>query len=646
MASSQAHSTGTALEGKQRASDLLPSSGLLFASSGKKQLILSLALIAITLLVYAPLKDYPFIVYDDGLYVTENIPVRSGLNWKSIAWAFTTVEAANYHPITWLSHELDVQLYGLNPAGHHLTSILLHCANVVLLFLLLARATGCIGRSAAVAALFAIHPLNIQSVAWISERKNLLSTFFGLATLSAYGSYSLKPNLRRYVAAVGFFLLSLLSKPMLVTLPFALLLIDYWPLYRFPEKFYRDGEGRSGPLSCPRYAAGSLILEKIPLVLVIALSSLMAFRAQRLYGGSNLHILFPLRYRVENAVFSYADYLYKLFWPTRLAIFYPHPGASLTFFQLLVAALLLIAVTVAILWWRRPPFVVGWLWYLGTLVPVIGLVQIGVQARADRYAYIPLWGMFIILVWLVSRFTASAGSRRTIAAVFLATLAVLCLESRIQLGYWQNSATLFARALEISPNNNYISHANLASALMELGKYREAIPHFQYVLDHFPDAASTRNDYATDLLMMGEPLQAAQQFALAFPYAAGLTSLQGAIKGNQGFAEEQAGNGEDAIRSYREALQIDPDLYKVRANLGFLLYKQGKSDEAMKEFKKSVQTLPSAMAYYGLGRVLQDERNDSDAVRAYERALQLNPEMPQAKVALEKMRKSRSGELR
>lgn len=618
----------------------------LFASPGKRQLVLSLALVAVTLAIYAPLRDYPFITYDDNLYVTQNLPVRTGLNWKSVAWAFTTVEVANYHPITWLSHELDVQLFGLNPAGHHLTSILLHCLNTMLLFLLLARATGSVWSSAAVAALFAIHPLNIQSVAWVSERKNLLSTFFGLATLWAYGWYSLRPSLQRYSAVLALLVLSLLSKPMLVTLPFALLLIDYWPLYRFPVRFYGNSETSPNSITAPRRTLRGLILEKIPLLAVIAMSAWVAFRAQRLYAGSNLHLLFPLRYRVQNAVYSYADYLYKLFWPNRLAIFYPHPGASLSIFQILCAVVLLAGISTGVLWRRRPPLIVGWLWYLGTLVPVIGLIQIGAQARADRYAYVPLWGAFVVLVWLVADLARKRSVRRMVSILFLAALAVLVWQSRVQLGYWRNSATLFARALEISPNNNYISQANLATSLMELGRYGEAVPHFEYVLDHFPDAASIRNDYGTDLLLMGKPLEAAQQYTLAFPAAAGPRSLQGAIKGNQGVAQEQAGDPQAAIESYREALQIDSALYQVRVSLGLLLYKQGYSEEAMKEFQESIQTLPSAMAYYGIGMVLEREQREPEAIAAYKRALQIAPEMAEAKAGLERISGTGAGGLR
>src|SRR5579864_581506 len=279
--------------------------GQLFASPAKRQFVLALALVALTLLVYAPIRNYPFITYDDNLYVTQNIPVQSGLTWKSIAWAFTTVEVANYHPITWLSHELDVQMFGLNPAGHHLTSLLLHSANVLLLFLLLARATGSIWRGAAVAALFAVHPLNVQSVAWISERKNLLSTFFGLWTWWAYGWYAFRPNVWRYMTMAALFALSLLSKAMLVTLPFALLLIDYWPLHRFPESLYFDSD-KASPLGIPGRSIRSLVAEKIPLLALIAASAWLTFRAQRLYAGSGLHVLFPLRYRIENRVFSYA----------------------------------------------------------------------------------------------------------------------------------------------------------------------------------------------------------------------------------------------------------------------------------------------------------------------------------------------------
>src|SRR5438270_153831 len=395
-------------------------SSTLFATPAKRKFVLSLLLVAVTLLVYAPLRNYPFINYDDNLYVTQNIPVQTGLNWKSVQWAFTTIEASNYHPITWLSHELDVQLFGLNPAGHHLTSIVLHAINVVLLFLLLARATGSIWRSFVVAVLFAVHPLNIQSVAWVSERKNLLSTMFGVGTLWTYGWYAAKPNWRRYLGAFVLFILGLLSKPMLVTMPFALLLLDYWVLRRFPANFYRYREDPEVErIAAPRSTLWWLVAEKIPFLALVAVSCWVTYGAQHFQDSfRRLHV--PLPYRIENAVYSYADYLYKMCWPEKLAIFYPHPRNFITGWQIGLASLVLVLLSVGA-WssrWRVYP-IVGWLWYLGTLVPVIGLVQVGAQARADRYAYLPMWGVLVTVVWWLAELARSRNSRLLMAAIAL-----------------------------------------------------------------------------------------------------------------------------------------------------------------------------------------------------------------------------------
>jgi len=615
--------------------------GGLFASPRKKKFVLSLLLVAVTLWVYAPLRNYPFIDYDDNLYVTQNIPVESGLNWKSVRWAFTTVEAANYHPVTWLSHELDVQLFGLNPAGHHLASILLHSLNTVLLFLLLARATGSIWRSLVVATLFAVHPLNVQSVAWISERKNLLCTMFGLGAFWAYARYAARPNWKRYATLLAPFILGLLSKPMLVTLPFALLLLDYWPLNRFPAVFYENNGAQEckDRIGLPRTTIRQLVAEKIPLLALAGASCWITYRAQRLFGGMEAQLKFPLPYRLGNAVYSYADYLYKTCWPRRLAIFYPHPGASLAAWEIALAGLLLVFVSVvSARAYRRSYFIVGWLWYLGTLVPVIGLMQAGAQARADRYVYFPLWGVFILVVWSLADLARGHNSRRALASVGVLAVAALSWQARIQLAYWQNSATLFARALEITPDNNYISHANLGSALKDMGKYEEAVPHFQYVLEHFPEAAAVRNDFGTDLLLEGKPREAAQQYAQAFSSAVGSAPLQGAIAGNLAMAQERTGDVQRALASYQEALRLDPLLYNAHVGLGLLFYREGRMADAVSHLEASIRILPTPLAYYGLGQALEKQNRLPEAAEAYRSALQLAPGMPEASRARDEVR--------
>jgi len=347
-------------------------------------------LITVVVLVYAPVKDYPFINYDDTLYVTEVPQVQQGLGWDSVVWSMTAMEAANWHPLTWLSHMLDVQLFGLNPAGHHLTNLLLHLANVLLLFGVLQQMTGAVWRSALVAALFALHPLNVESVAWVAERKNVLSTLFWLLTMAAYMGYVRKPHWGRYLGMMGIFVLGLMAKPMLVTLPCVLLLLDYWPLGRLGKDSKEFWE------RLPRLAA-----EKLPLFIPVAAISVVTIAAQSQAGALSSWEGLPLGVRVANAVLTYGVGLKKMLWPVDLAVFYPHPGNSLAVWPVALAALLLVILSLGV-WWqgRRSRYlVVGWLWYLGTLFPVSGLIQVGEQAMADRYAYVPLMGLFIILAW-------------------------------------------------------------------------------------------------------------------------------------------------------------------------------------------------------------------------------------------------------
>ena len=365
--------------------------GTLFATVRKRKFLVSLLLVAVTLLVYAPLKENKFINYDDPGYVTSNVRVQRGLNTKNLVWAFKTTLLANWHPLTWIFYQLDCQLFGLNPAGHHLTSLLLHVFNVVVLFLLLHRGTGALWRSALVAALFALHPLNVESVAWVAELKNVLSTLFWLLTLWAYGWYTLNPNWKRYLAVVVWFALGLMSKPMLVTLPFVLLLLDYWPLQRMRL-------GLSQNTNTQSKGVVPLVLEKIPLMLLSVASSVITVLAQRSGGALVSASLVPLRARISNALFAYADYIVKMFWPQNLAVFYPMRPYGYPWWQLALAALLIAVITAIVLKARsRRYLLVCWCWYLGTLVPVIGLVQAGRQSMADRYVYIPLIAIFFMI---------------------------------------------------------------------------------------------------------------------------------------------------------------------------------------------------------------------------------------------------------
>ncbi len=481
---------------------------------------LCLGLAIITLCLYSQVVGHPFINYDDNGYITENAHVKAGLTWQTLVWSFTATEQANWHPVTWLSHALDCQLFGLNAGGHHLTNVLLHVVNVLLLFLLLRRATGEAMLSFVVAALFAAHPFNVESVAWVAERKNVLSTMFFLLTLAAYGWYVRGPGWKKYLAVALPFVCSLMSKPMLVTLPGVLLLLDYWPLQRV-----KNWIPASKHFPVPQASASRLLLEKLPLILLSAASATVTVLAQKTGGALQSVQAFPLGARVETALSGYALYLLKAFWPSSFAIYYPdafdpflnqQPTAS-DYFLVALGAALLIAVSLATWRYRQqhPYLLIGWLWYVGTLVPVIGLVQVGAQAIADRYAYVPLVGIFVAVVWGLSDLgrTWHVGTRWLFGATAVA-LAVLFSLAFVQVRYWRSSLDLFFHTLSVTKNNylandkiavllfrqgdpdaisyyteaarlapwDPVSHEAVAGMLDEEGRYREAIQAYDVVL--------------------------------------------------------------------------------------------------------------------------------------------------------------------
>jgi tetratricopeptide (TPR) repeat protein len=441
-----------------------------------------------TVAVYAPVRNYDFVSYDDGDYITKNPYVLGGLTWQDFVWAFTKFHSDNWHPLTWLSHMLDVQCYGLNPGGHHVTNVIIHSLNAVLLFLVFVGVTGAIWRSAFVAAIFAWHPLHVESVAWISERKDVLSGFFWILTMAAYLLHIRQPKLSRYFILVAFcFALGLMSKPMLVTLPFVLLLLDYWPLRR--ASLMRSDVRKWL----------SLAVEKIPLFILAIISSVITFLAQR-EAIITLHRL-PFPVRLNNAIISYAAYLSKFVWPVNLAVFYPMQD-SIHFWQLTAAVVALLAgTTVAIATAKRHPYLlVGWLWFIGTLVPVIGIVQVGNQAMADRYMYIPLIGLSIATAWgvpnLVRVIIWSEMSRRVALPVISgAVLIASIVTTAKQLAYWQNSLRLFQHTLAVT-KDNWFAHGNIAISLGNKGDIAGAITHYRELLRIKPDSVEALNNLA------------------------------------------------------------------------------------------------------------------------------------------------------
>ena len=442
-----------------------PAFGAQKLSGRGRSLALAALLIALTLAAFYPVGRLPFINYDDPFYVTENNNVQSGVNWNMVRWAFTTYDTSNWHPVTWLSHALDCQLFALDPAGPHVVNLLLHTTNVVLLFWILLKATGLAARSAVVAGLFAVHPLNVETVAWVSERKNLLSMLFFLLALCAYECYARRPSGFRYATVGVLFAVGLMAKPQIIMLPFVLLLWDYWPLAR-----NRD----HAALAAKSWQ--SLVLEKLPLLAISAVSALLTLAAHSRGAMRPL----PLSYRVANALGSYVRYVKLAFWPSHLAVYYPHPLVSLRSGSVLVAFLFLALITYTVVGERgRRYLVVGWFWFLITLVPVSGIVQVGTQGMADRYAYLPLIGVFLMAVWG----TADWASRTKIpfgvqSAVAVAVLAALVALTHWQLRYWHNSVTLWTRTLQVT-HENTIDEVNLGAALLQAGEVGSAMEHFR-----------------------------------------------------------------------------------------------------------------------------------------------------------------------
>ena len=578
--------------------------------------------------LYNPVNRHPFVNYDDDRYVTENPHVHKGLSWDTVSWAFTAEEQGNWHPLTWLSHALDYQLFHQNATGHHFTSLLIHAANAVLLFLLLMYATDRVGPSLFVAALFALHPINVESVAWVAERKNVLSTFFFFAALVAYCWYARRPDWHRYLAFAGLFALGLMSKPMVITLPFVLLLLDYWPLGRiqgFP----------SGLPSVPQAPLSRLLVEKLPLLVLSAASAAITMRVQQAGGAMRSTAQFSLSVRLENAVVAYATYLWKMVWPSHLAPLYPHPGDSLPAWQVAISALVLLAVTVVVLRFRsRRYLLTGWLWFLGTLVPVIGLVQVGDQAMADRYAYIPLIGIFIMLAWGAADLADSRHiglSARMIPAACV--LLALAFVTHRQLGYWSSNYELWAHALAVT-DRNFIAQNNLGGALLLLGRPDEAYVHFQAAAEINPNDPMSRSNLGAYLQEHGRLSEAMAQYdrTISLTSDAGLLA---ATYANLGTAYRKLGQDEKARDSYDQALRHNPNQSSAYLGLGELLEKQNQLDDAIRNYSRSVELRPTDAGFLLLGHALEHEGHLPEALAAYKSALKLSPELPEAQRAVD-----------
>jgi hypothetical protein len=485
----------------------------LFQALEKRTWLLGLLLAVATVALYYPVSGHPFVNYDDNVYVTDNAQVKSGLTWDTLQWAFTTSEAGNWHPVTWLSHAFDYQLFQADPAGHHNTNLLLHVLNVLLLFWVLQQATGSTGRSWMVAALFALHPINVESVAWISERKNLLSMLFFLLALGAYRWYVRGPRTTRYVVVAACFALGLMAKPQVITLSFVLLLWDYWPLRRMATADKHSAFDTPVDAALPQRSFSWLVGEKLPLVALCAASAFITMRGQQAAGA--MHTVknsFSLSIRLGNAIVCYARYLGKAFWPSRLALVYPHPGTSLKTWEILAALVFLLAVTALVLRERRRRYLlVGWLWFLGTMVPMIGLVQVGEQAMADRYAYLPFIGLFIMVCWGLADWAEQEHfSAALLAGVSVVVLVALSVVAYRQLGYWSDNVILWTHIVAVTPPN-YIAQDDLGGALLNDGKLEEAMKHFHMAAEIYPLDPFSNLNLAIYAQQQDDPQQAIER---------------------------------------------------------------------------------------------------------------------------------------
>ena len=634
-------------------------------------LYICLTLALATIAVYWQVRHYEFIDFDDDEYITDTNPVKAGLTHEGFVWAFTKSHSNNWHPLTWLSHMLDCQLFGLDSGAHHLTNVIFHVANAILLFLVITRMTGNLWPSAFVAAAFALHPIHVESVAWASERKDVLSTFFWLLTTWAYLRYVQHPAITRYVLIIIFFVLGLLAKQMLVTLPFVLLLLDYWPLGRFilEEKSVCDSKQTVIAVSIKR-----CVLEKLPLFILSVIASLIVFLTQHSTGIMKSIIQYSLICRIENALVAYVEYIGKMLWPFHLAIFYPHPGNKLPIWQTAGALLLLLSITVGVIWKlrQRPYLAVGWFWYLGTLFPVIGLIQVGNQALADRYTYIPFTGLFIIIAWGIPDLLGRLFYRKFIislsATVLLFSLSLL---TYAQVRYWRSSLTLHKRAIQAVPNNwlahyavanifhqagdlntaikhysealriepEYIpGHINMGVALVEQDKLDRAIIHFAEVLRHKPDQFEVRFNLGTILAKQGKFPQAIPHLIEALKIKPDSYEVHHAL----GAIFFQQGRLKEGIEQYTEVLRIQPYSSKVRDELavahnrfGIELARQAKLDEAITHFTKALEVKPDlADAHSNLGRALSLQGDIDQALTHYSKALQLDPNLVNARYCM------------
>jgi protein O-mannosyl-transferase len=583
----------------------------------------SVGLIAVVLAVYAPVREYDFVTWDDPQYVSENPQVLEGLTASSVQWAFTTGHAGLWIPLTWLSYLVDVEIYGKGAGGHHISNVLLHLVTTLLLFGLFRRMTGALGRSAFVAALFAVHPLHVESVAWITERKDTLSTLFGVLTIWAYVAYVRRPGIRRYAAMAALFAAGLMAKPMVVTLPLVLLLLDVWPLGRVPQS------------EAWRATSVRLVQEKLPLIVIAVVSSVVTFMVQQRAGAVSGLEGVPLLVRLENASVSYVAYIGKMLWPTKLAGLYPYRLLPVALVAGSILLLTIISSVVIRAYQRYPYLIVGWLWYLCTLLPVIGLVQVGIQSRADRFTYIPLIGIFIMIAWGLPDLMVRWDSSSTVLpAVSLIVLAACAVTARGQLQYWKNSLVFWQHTVAVT-SENARAHGNLGLVLSEQGKTTEAIAHYTEALRIRADLEDVHNNLANSLAGQGKASEAIVHYKEALRLKPDKVEAHNGL----GALLDEQGKFDEAIAEYKEALRIQPDSATTHNNLGVALVNQRKFEEAIGQFLEASRIKPDdADFHYNAAVTLETAGRTQEAEPHFEAVVKLNPQNADARRKLEALR--------
>ena len=609
-----------------------------FRAPQNHTLLFSLLLVASVLICYSPAAHNGFLNYDDNTYITNNPHVRAGLTRVTVKWAFTTYDAANYHPLTWLSHALDCQLFGLNAAAHHEVSVLLHAANAVLLFLLLLHATGFAWRSLFVAALFALHPINVESVAWAAERKNVLSMLFLLLALHSYIWYTRRPRADRYALIVFFFTLALLSKPQVITFPFLLLLFDYWPLRRIgaTQADPHIAVAVSTPLASKR-SVSWLVIEKIPFLVLAAASAFITMKAQKAGGAMQTLTLYSPLLRCETAVIAYVRYLGKAFWPTNLVALYPHPTKLYPAWQVAASIALLTLVTVLVVIGRKRRYLaVGWFWFLGSLVPMVGLVQVGSQAMADRYAYIPFIGLFVMITWLAADWSTDSraahnSSRWWLAVPAIASLLALGALTYHQIGYWHDTQSFWERTIALT-ENNYVAHDSLGDYLAEHDRMEEAAVHFRAALAIRPDDLPADLNLGTYEHSHGNLRAAIERYQVVAFYAAD-PGLRANAFGNLGSAYRSLGDLARAKQCFEESIKVQPDhpMPLALIGLGLIAQKNGDFAEAVRDYLRAMAIEPTDVGYLLLADALEDEGQKDEAEAIRERIEKLSSDIEAAR---------------